>query len=155
MQQTSWPKKTTISTYTIFGIALIIFIRTENQSKQKFYNFLDGLTKSEFLKNSQVQKICLVSPEIFKQTSKVIKKVPPKMTTPNDQSDKIALPKTCTSLLTLGSWKNFKIIKHTQLLSEAEFNESSTLFHHNSKYYKMTNLYKPNETYDFTYSGGV
>ena len=141
--------------YIIFGIGLILFIRTGNQSTQNYYKFLDYLTEVESLKNPQVQINRLASPEISKQipTTKVPKNV--SRTIQTNQSDPKVLPKTCNSLLTLGSWKNFKIIENPQSLSEAEFNATSTLFHHNPKYHKIANLYKPKETYDFTYSGGV
>ena len=73
--------------YIIFGIGLILFIRTGNQSTQNYYKFLDYLTEVEFLKNPQVQINRLASPEISKQipTTKVQKNV--SRTTPTNQSD--------------------------------------------------------------------
>ena len=62
--------------------------------------------------------------------------------------------RTCSSLLTLGSWQNFKITENPESLPKTQYNETSTLFRHDPTHTKLANLYKPTETYNFTYSGG-
>ena len=145
-----------LCTYILFGFTWILFISSQKQSKHKYRELLDDLDEKSEL--SELSTSISISTPISQPQSttnvpkgQVIPTVSSNSSTQTNQPNTNILQKTCTLLLTQGSWKHFKMITNPK--TSPEYNPTSIVFQHDVNFTKMKNLYKSNETYDFTYSG--